>query len=462
MPILPDGTFRKRRTGSNPSNDNHERSIGILKQPLFRPHEYRELSEEERELLQTAYEKALDVIRMNVTPRGFSACSLEHNAVYGTDVNYRSVWARDGAMTIIWTLDLDDEEIRQAQKQTLETLFAHQSPPGQIPANVRIETNDPEYSGVGGIASIDSVMWIVVAMTRFAQQTEDVDFLRAYAPQLQRAMDWLSAHDSNNCGLLEIPEASDWADLFGYSYHVLYDEVLWHLTLEAYADALDLLGEEGRASDYRGHSEYVGKVLVRNFWPTTTQEESSFMQHPSFTDTQYSLGDARYLVAQISPFSFSWRCDVFGNLLACLNSLVDDKRGMMTFRFLWGVGANDPAPVKNLYPPVQAGDPEWKHYYTVNLMNLPNHYHNGGIWPFIGGMWVRTLHKLQMADLARRELVKLAKLCREGVTHEWEFNEWYHGVTARPMGKAFQAWSAASFIRACHDLHISPESQDSE
>ena len=62
---------------------------------------------------------------------------------------------------------------------------------------------------------------------------------------------------------------------------------------------------------------------------------------------------------------------------------------MMTFRFLWGVGVNDPGPVKNLYPPVQAGDPEWREYYTVNLLNLPNHYHNGGIWPFIGGMWVR-------------------------------------------------------------------------
>jgi hypothetical protein len=28
------------------------------------------------------------------------------------------------------------------------------------------------------------------------------------------------------------------------------------------------------------------------------------------------------------------------------------------------------------------------------------------------------------------------------------------------MGKAFQAWSAASFIRACHDLHLDPEKSD--
>jgi hypothetical protein len=26
------------------------------------------------------------------------------------------------------------------------------------------------------------------------------------------------------------------------------------------------------------------------------------------------------------------------------------------------------------------------------------------------------------------------------------------------MGKAFQAWSAASFINACHELHVDPSS----
>jgi glycogen debranching enzyme len=96
----------------------------------------------------------------------------------------------------------------------------------------------------------------------------------------------------------------------------------------------------------------------------------------------------------------------------------------------------------------------------VNLLNLPNHYHNGGIWPFIGGLWVRYLHKLKLSELARRELIKLARLCAQGLSQEWEFNEWHHGVTGRPMGKAYQTWSAASFIRACHDLHLDSDSID--
>ena len=99
---------------------------------------------------------------------------------------------------------------------------------GQVPANVRIEDERPDYSGVGGIASIDSGIWVIIAFQAYVADTRDMDFLRKYIDVLQRVMVWLSAHDSNNDALLEIPEAGDWTDLFGRSYNVLYDEVLWY------------------------------------------------------------------------------------------------------------------------------------------------------------------------------------------------------------------------------------------
>ena len=114
---------------------------------LFRPEEYRDLTEGELSLLREAYRKAIEALRRNITPKGFSACSLEDNQVYGTDANYRAVWARDGAKTIIWSLDLDDEEIRDCQAATLRTLLAAQSPAGQIPGNVTIDDEKPEYAG---------------------------------------------------------------------------------------------------------------------------------------------------------------------------------------------------------------------------------------------------------------------------------------------------------------------------
>ena len=429
----------------------------VTKRILFDPSEYRELSDDERALLAEGYQAALDALRRNVTPKGFSACSLEDNQVYGTDANYRSVWARDGAKTVIWTLDLEDDQLRQCQRETLRTILSHQAPTGQLPAHVLIDSEKPEYGGVGGITSIDSVLWTIIALWHYSTRTGDWSLADEYAEPLQRAMDWLSAHDSNNCGMLEIPEAGDWTDLFARSYHVLYDEVLWHRCLLCFADLLRHRKEEDRAADYESWARHVRRVILKNFWPSTVLD-SAEVGRPSFADVQFGLGDSRYLVAQISPFGFSWRCDVYGNLLAFLTNLLDKERALMTFRFLWGVGVNEPGPVQNLYPPVQAGDPEWRNYFTVNLLNLPNHYHNGGIWPFIGGLWVRYIHKLGFKDIARRELVRLAQLCSLGVSKRWEFNEWHHGITGRPMGKSYQAWSAASFVQACHDLHLDPSS----
>src|SRR5262245_44143353 len=117
--------------------------IGSMTQRiLFHPHEYRDLSPAEQDLLAEGYQKAIEALERNITPHGFSACSLADNTVYGTDVNYRSVWARDGAMTIVWTLDLDQPHIRACQAATLRTLMDHQAPTGQIPATVRIGSGE--------------------------------------------------------------------------------------------------------------------------------------------------------------------------------------------------------------------------------------------------------------------------------------------------------------------------------
>ena len=164
-------------------------------------------------------------------------------------------------------------------------------------------------------------------------------------------MDWLSALDANNCGLLEIPEAGDWTDLLARSYHILYDEVLWYRCLVYYVRMLRHLGQHDKANDYEQWSEHVKRTILKTFWPTTALTEPG--QGPKFCDVQFELGDARYLVAQVSPFGYSWRCDVYGNIMAYLANLLDKDRAMMTFRFLWGVGVNDPWPVRNLYPAIQ-------------------------------------------------------------------------------------------------------------
>ncbi len=426
-------------------------------QMLFTGTKLGSLNEKEKAFLATSYEKALVALKKTITPLGFSACSLTDNSVTGTDANYRSVWARDGAITVWSTLHVDDDDVRAAQLNTLETLLNATSPTGQIPANVRIDDGQPDYSGVGSIASIDSGLWVVIAIYNYAARTGDHSLLYRHAGRLQTIMNWLSAQDSNNDGLLEIPEAGDWTDLFGRSYNVLYDEVLWFRTNVCYGRILEFMGQFDRAADYLRWSQKIRSRILDVFWPTT-KPATDAPRLNRFAESQSGLGDAQYLLAEITPFAFNWRCDVYANILAFLMNVLDVDRARTAFRFMWGVGVNQPWPVANLYPVVQAGDPDWRAYYTVNLLNLPHHYHNGGIWPFVGGMWVRFIHRLGFHEVACRELVRLAQFNQLGRDHEWEFNEWAHGQTGRPMGKAYQAWSAASFLRACQEVEADPKS----
>lgn len=349
-------------------------------------------------LIKEGYKHAVEALKKNITPLGFSACSIKDNVPNGTDENYHSVWARDGAITVIGSLSLiHDEEIHQCQRQTLLTLFEHISRNGQIPSNVRIKDNTPDYSGVGGICSIDSGIWVVIAFYEYVNVTKDIDFLRNHIDSIKETMRWLGAHDSNNDALLEIPEAGDWTDLFGGSYNILYDEILWYRANVCFGRMLEMLGDYEQAGEHIRWSQVIKKEILINFWPSTQQKLFSSV---SFAERQFTLGDTPYLIKQTTPFDFSWRCDVFGNVLAFLHGVLDAEKAHQTLKFMIGLGVNDPFPVSNVYPVVTPGDPDWRPYYTVNLLNLPNHYHNGGIWPFVGGFWVKYINKLGLKDVA--------------------------------------------------------------
>lgn len=392
-------------------------------------------------LLDDAFQRAKEVLRLNVTDRGFSACSVKHDDDPGS--NYRSVWARDSAMTGMWSLPLGDAELTACARRSLETILGCQSPDGHLPNYVDIETGEPRYGGIGNIAGIDGALWTVIAAWNYVRVTGDEEFARRHFGKIHRTVKWLRAHDSNNCGLLEIPEASDWTDLFPRSYNVLYDEVLWY---RANVDFVELRKLNGRPVDrYVNRAARIRALINHHFWPTPDTVRDSV---ESFADTQFTLGRTRYLISQITPFGFGWRCDVFANVIASLYGVLDDERAGTVWRFLRQVSIDHPHPVKVLYPAIRPGEPDWRNYFLVNLQNLPHHYHNGGIWPFVGGLWVRFLIRLGQRAHAEEALTRLAELCRAGMEGEWEFTEWAHGETGRPMGKAYQAWSAASYAAA--------------
>ena len=86
--------------------------------------------------------------------------------------------------------------------------------------------------------------------------------------------------------------------------------------------------------------------------------------------------------------------------------------------------------------------------------NVPHQYHNGGVWPFIGGFHVAALEKAGRHQEAEAVLVRLAELNRRG-----DFCEWHHGVTLEPAGVAQQAWSVGMFLYACECVALQAAGQ---
>jgi hypothetical protein len=144
------------------------------------------------------------------------------------------------------------------------------------------------------------------------------------------------------------------------------------------------------------------------------------------------------------------RLDTLGNLLAILFGVADQAKADKILDYIHGCGLDEPFPVRALYPPLQPGDKDWRDYYRVRNLNQPHHYHNGGAWPFIGGFYVAALVQAGRHAEAERQLERLATMNRQGRSHEWEFNEWCHGASGRPMGYAGQSWSTAMYLFA-HD-----------
>jgi glycogen debranching enzyme len=107
--------------------------------------------------------------------------------------------------------------------------------------------------------------------------------------------------------------------------------------------------------------------------------------------------------------------------------------------------ASDPYPIRVVLQPMSRKHELWRPYMARHRQNHPHQYHNGGVWPFVGGFWVLALTRLGLRDRATQALVRLAAV---NALDNWRFTEWLHGRTLEPMGMAGQSWNAATFLLA--------------
>ncbi len=144
-------------------------------------------------------------------------------------------------------------------------------------------------------------------------------------------------------------------------------------------------------------------------------------------------------------------CDVFANSLAILFGIAE-KRSKKILKYFFRKRVSNPYPVKVLNPPIFKPGLSWRPYldsFKEKFWRSPPFcYHNGGIWPFVGGFYILALAKAGRKKEAKKELEKLAQANKLGRKQEWEFNEWLHGKTGKPGGSSLQSWSAAGYILA--------------
>ncbi len=386
---------------------------------------------------------------------------------------YQQVWARDSMIASLGLLLCADTEGRAVHRRSFDSLRRFQSPLGKIPHNVGYaNVDDPALVALGGrldlsadasrivpdnthAGVVDSNLWFILGAYYDFRVTSDLDRLRAVWPNLQSAFLWLRYQDSNECGLLEVHEAMDWADLFPNRYNILYDNVLYYACWKAMgqmAAALDEADDRCAASaeDVRRKINtllWVGPEEPKD-WAWIRRERMEWLYPLQRVETELVVRP--FYLPYMAFRDYADRFDTFGNLLAILFGVADQKKADLILDYLHGCGLNEPWPVRAVYPPVMPGDRDWRDYLRVRNLNQPHHYHNGGAWAFIGGFYVAALAQAGRLDEAARQLDRLTEMNRQGRRDEWEFNEWFHGQSGRPMGFARQSWSAAMYVYA-HD-----------
>lgn len=393
----------------------------------------------------TCYAKSQEKLLGNTTDFGVLAASPKDGESKAK--NYTSLFSRDIGVCSYGVLASSDEKlITRVAKNSLATLTRAQSKLGQFPFYYIPETDTVRWWSPG---APDSTLWWCIAFLLYKQQVKDTSFYHEYKDRLEKAFTWLTYQDTNNDSLVEQGEASDWADEMPRMGEVLYTNSLWYWLVRLRVEV------EGR-NDLKPLQKRIYEAFNTLFWVHKRDDNTlSYVPHNAYTkENVYAKGFIELINAQVvylpyylsfvSHKSFEMRCDVYGNILACLSGLADEEKAHMITDFIIRSGSNLPYPVKALYPPVYPGERDWKDYMAKGRQDYPWQYHNGGIWPYIGGFWVTWLGQYDKGK-AKREVEKLAEA---NALNDWEFNEYLHGQLGTPMGIPNQSWNMGMYIRA--------------
>jgi glycogen debranching enzyme len=360
-----------------------------------------------------------------MTPAGVLAATPGTKAIKR---GYNAIFGRDAAVCAIGMALSGDEVLEREAARGLHTLAMHQAANGQIAKFVDLEKQEPDFWYLG---CIDSTLWWLIALGILDRLESGRGKLRRrYAKRIKLAIQWLLAQEHQRFFLLQQNEASDWADIMPRSGFVLYTNALWYFVKELYGV---------------GHAQQTRDNFNGLFHPFSAVL-GEYRRARLLKDYVLRQGRDRDLYLSFVNFSFfGEEGDVFGNVLAVLMGLANKSATGRTLDALSKANVNNPYPVRAVTRPIKRSSPLWRRYMARHRQNLVWQYHNGGIWPMVGGFWILALASTGRKRRAQVDLVKMARAC---ALQDWRFTEWLHGRTLAPRGMAGQSWNAAAFLIA--------------
>jgi len=334
---------------------------------------------------------------------------------------YPEPYTRDLMIASLGILAAGHAELVEALRRTLEALAQNQSRLGLISGLA----DNREDRG-----SSDTTPLFLIALALFRRFTGEAGFLEAAA---HKALTWLQYQSPDDSSLVAQQPTSDWRDeqeVFGYG---LYVNTLVYT-------ALCLFGQDEPARAIRRRLNRP--VITHERKPAHVREGLAIPGKPYYALWSYKVHS-------------STRFDLLGNCLAILAGVASRTRAQRMIAWIERecagmrrrgdlVGELPPC----LWPYIQPGDPDWRPRYA--RYNPPGEYHNGGVWPFIGGFYVAALVAAGRRRLARRKLAALTDLVRPArqARVAFGFNEWFRAQDGTPRGEDWQTWSAAMYLYA--------------
>jgi hypothetical protein len=386
-----------------------------------------------------ATQAAHEVLRNNL--RGPCA-GLPRAAAWG----YPEPYTRDILISGLAALATQDENLMDSLRLVLETLARNQSPLGLMPSLVH------DASDLG---ASDTTPLFLMVLAFYRRVTGESDFLREAA---DKALVWMDYRSSESRVIVDQQPTTDWRDELWVPGYGLYVNSLVYTYLRAFREqekATRLYERMHRlvapAAGIENKERSVGHGGQNT--PPLSPRLQAALRHQKLRGLL--LGNKPYFALWAFKEYSSDRFDLMGNSLAILSGLAPpDLAGEMVVwietecrRLRARMELTGDLP-PCLFPYQQHDD--WDYRPRIERLNPPGCYANGGIWPFICGLYVAALVAADRLDLARKKLAALTALVSQAKNPnlEFGFNEWHRAQDGLPQGQDWQTWSAALFLYA--------------